>query len=77
VAWLPADPQGDAAGRPDVGSLVTRNVLPSPRFHKSSWEVTQPDTAAQVMGPYYPTGTYMSTAQFEQLGCPGSKKRKG
>jgi hypothetical protein len=78
VAWLPADPIGDAAGRPDVGSLVTRNVIPSPHFHKSSWDVTQPNTAAQVMGPYYPTGAYMSKAQFESMGCPyGSKKHKG
>ncbi len=78
VAWLPADPVGDAAGRPDIGSLVTRNVIPSPRFHKTSWDVSQPNTAAQVMGPYYPTGTYMSKAQFEQqLGCPGTKKSKG
>jgi hypothetical protein len=78
VAWLPADPAGDAAGRPDIGSLVTRNVIPSPRFHKTSWDVTRPNTAAQVMGPYYPTGTYMSKAQFEQqFGCPGAKKHKG
>ncbi len=71
VAWLPADPVGDAAGRPDIGSLVTRNVIPSPGFHKTSWDVNQPNTAAQVMGPYYPTGTYMSKAQFEQQGCKG------
>ncbi len=78
VAWLPADPVGDAAGRPDVGSLVTRNVIPSPHFQRTSWDVSQPNTAAQVMGPYYPTGTYMSKDQFEQqFGCPGGKKKKG
>ena len=79
VAWLPADPVGDAAGRPDVGSLVTRNIVPSPSFHKTSWDVTQPNTAAQVMGAYYPTGTYMSKAQFQKkFGCPGAKnKNKG
>ena len=64
------------AGRTSA-SLVTRNVIPSPGFHKTSWDVTRPNTAAGVMGPYYPTGTYMSKAQFEQqFGCPG-KKRKG
>jgi hypothetical protein len=54
-------------------------VIPSGRFNQSSWRVTQPNTAAQVMGPYYPTGTYMSKAQFEhRFGCPGDKqKRKG
>ena len=78
VAWLPADPLGDAAGRPDVGSLVSRNIIPSPRFHQSSWEVTQPHTAAQVMGRYYPSGSYMSKSQFEATGCPfGAKTPKG
>jgi hypothetical protein len=78
VAWLPADPRGDAAGRPDVGVLASRNVIPSPRFHRSSWDVSRPNTAAQVMGPYYPTGTYMSKAQFEAKGCPfGQKAHKG
>ena len=77
VAWLPADPLGDAAGRPDVGSLVSRNVIPSPRFQRSSWQVTQPNTAAQVMGRYYPTGSYMSRAQFEAKGCPFGQKHKG
>lgn len=71
VAWLPADPAGDGTGRTEVGTLASRNVIPSPKFHRSSWQVTQPNTAAQVMGPYYPTGTYMSRAQFEQLGCKG------
>ena len=40
--------------------------------------MTQPNTAAQVMGRYYPTGTYMSKAQFEAKGCPfGAKTHKG
>ncbi len=76
VAWLPADPAGDGTGRTDVGTLASRNVIPSPKFTRSSWQVTQPNTAAQVMGPYYPTGTYMSKAQFQQqFGCPGAKKK--
>jgi hypothetical protein len=78
VAWLPADPRGDAVDRPDVGILVSRNIIPSPSFKRSSWPVTQPNTAAQVMGRYYPTGTYMSKAQFEAKGCPfGAKTHKG
>ena len=78
AAWLPADPLGDAAGRPDIGALVTRNVIPSPGFRRSSWPVTQPNTAAQVMGPYYPTGSYTSKGSFQARGCPlGSRKRKG
>jgi hypothetical protein len=78
VAWLPADPLGDAAGRPDVGVLASRNIIPSPRFHRSSWDVSRPNTAAQVMGTYYPTGTYTSKAKFEAKGCPfGRKTHKG
>jgi hypothetical protein len=77
VAWLPADPLGDAAGRPDVGSLVSRNIIPSPSFHRNSWEISRPNTAAQVMGKYYPTGSYMSSAQFEAKGCPFGGKHKG
>ena len=78
IAWLPADPAGDGAGRPNVGTLASRNVIPSPGFRRSSWDVDRPGIAAQVMGPYYPTGTYMSKAQFEhQFGCPGGKNPKG
>ncbi len=78
VAWLPADPAGDGAGRTDVGTLASRNVIPSTSFRRSSWQVTQPNTAAQVMGPYYPTAAYMSKAQFEAKGCPfGRKTHRG
>jgi hypothetical protein len=78
VAWLPADPLGDGAGRPDVGALASRNVIPSPRFHRSSWDVSRPNTAAQVMRPYFPTGYYTSKAAFQAKGCPlGGKAKKG
>ena len=68
-AWLPADPIGDGAGRPDVGVLASRNIIPSPKFKQTSWNVTAPNTAAQVMGPYYPTGYYTSRAAFQAKGC--------
>lgn len=70
VAWLPADPQGDGAGRPDAGLLLTRNVLPSAGFKRSIWNVSSPYDAGEVMGDYYPKGTYMSTRDFESHGCP-------
>jgi hypothetical protein len=69
VAWLPANPAGDGAGRPDTGTLLTRNVLPDESFHRSSFDVEVPRTAAEVMGPYYPRGTYESVAEFEDRGC--------
>ena len=70
VAWLPADPEGDGAGRPDTGLLLTRNVLPSPDYKKSSWSVTSPFNAKEIMGDYYPKGNYMAKKAFESHGCP-------
>lgn len=70
VAWLPADPDGDGAGRPDTGLLLTRNVLPSADFKKSSWSVTSPFNAKEIMGDYYPKGNYMAKKAFESHGCP-------
>lgn len=70
VRWLPADPAGDGAGRPNVGQLLTRNVIPSPDFGKSSWAVTSPFDAASIMGEFFPRGTYFSKERFESKGCP-------
>jgi len=70
VAWLAADPEGDGAGRPDAGQLLTRNVLPAPNFKKSIWGVTSPFNAAETMGEYYPQGDYMSKRDFQSHGCP-------
>jgi len=70
VAWLPADPEGDGAGRPDAGTLITRNILPSAGFDQSIWNVTSPFTAREEMGAYYPKGTYMSKKSFQSHGCP-------
>jgi hypothetical protein len=72
--WLPADPDGDGAGREDAALLLTRNVIPSPGFKHSIQRVTSPFNAAAIMGRYYPRGTYMSKAQFQKLGCPGAGK---
>lgn len=70
VAWLRADPAGDGAGRPDAGTLITRNILPSAGFKQSIWNVTSPFTAREEMGAYYPQGTYMSKKSFQSHGCP-------
>jgi hypothetical protein len=70
VAWLPADPAGDGAGRDDAGTLLNRNVLPDRGFRRSIWDVTSPFNAEEIMGRYYPRGTYMDTAGFESRGCP-------
>ncbi len=70
VAWLPADPAGDGAGRPGIGTLISRNVTPDPDFTRSSWSITEPNTAGQVMGNYLPRGTYIGRQAFEAKGCP-------
>ncbi len=70
VAWLAADPEGDGAGRPDMGQLLTRNILPSSGFKRSIWDVPSPFDARATMGPFYPRGTYMDKQDFESRGCP-------
>ena len=70
VAWLPADPDGDGAGRLDSALLLTRNVSPSAGFKHAIQNVTTPFNAAKVMGRYYPRGSYTSKAAFQKLGCP-------
>lgn len=77
VYWLEADPEGDGAGRPNVGQLLTRNVLPAKDFKRSSWSVPTPfpEDAAKTMGDFYPRGTYMSKRKFEAGGCPFKWKK--
>ncbi|MGA7435354.1 MAG: hypothetical protein WBW44_06985 [Solirubrobacterales bacterium] len=70
VAWLRADPDGDGTGRKDAGTLLTRNVLPSPGFNKSIWQVTSPFDAREKMSGFYPRGKYMSKKAFQSHGCP-------
>jgi len=70
VAWLPADPDGDGAGRPDSQLLLTRNVIPSASFRHSIQDVTTPFNAARIMGRFYPRGSYTGKAAFQRLGCP-------
>ena len=65
------DPEGDGAGRTNIGQLLTRNVLPSTSFRQSSWAVPTPfpSDAIKTMGAYYPKGTYTSKKRFERTGC--------
>ncbi len=77
VWWISTDPAGDGAGRRNIGQLLTRNVLPSASFKRSSWDVPTPFPADAIdtMGPYYPRGTYTSKKRFERLGCATKKRR--
>jgi hypothetical protein len=69
VAWLDWGTDGDGAGRPTQGLLIMRNMLPDPSFAEAIQNVVVPGTEVQVMGEYLPAGTYMSTTEFESLGC--------
>jgi hypothetical protein len=71
VWWMQADPDGDGAGRKNIGQLLTRNVLPADNFRQSSWAVPTPfpADAKRVMGSYYPKGSYTSKKRFERGGC--------
>lgn len=77
VWWMPPDPEGDGVSRPNVGQLLTRNVLPARDFKRSSWSVRNPfpTSAKTTMGQYYPRGSYTNKRAFERLGCAKKKRR--
>ncbi len=75
VAWLNWG-SGDGAplteNRPTSAQLLMRNQLPSSSFTEAIQDVPAPGLPANVsatMGPYMPTVTYESVAQFEAQGC--------
>jgi len=39
--------------------------------------VLVPETEKQVLGDYYPTGRYMTRADFEARRCPGTGSPSG
>jgi hypothetical protein len=73
VAWLPLSATGDGAGHPDDSYLLMRNMLPSADFHHAVQDTTVPGDEQSVMGPYLPTGTYLTVKQFEKTG-PGCRR---
>lgn len=61
VAWLPAGPTGGAR-------LIFRNLLPVDGFDEAIHHV-EFGREREMMGDYYPHGTYLSAAEFEKRGC--------
>jgi hypothetical protein len=55
----------DPANRTDFGFLVFRFMYNNPTWKNDPSNITVPGTEAEVMGPYYPRGTYMDKATFE------------
>lgn len=78
VAWLDWGSAGDGVddpqNRPDMGMLLMRFALQSPRFKHGGRDATDPGTEQQVMGRYFPQGVYDTTDQFAHRGCKGAGK---
>ncbi len=71
VVYIPWPARGDGDGHVDDGFLIVRNMLPSASFHHAIQDATTPGDEQTVLGPYYPRGTYTTTAAFERThGCP-------
>jgi len=73
VAWMDWTFRGDHMGDPYLNFLMIRNMLASPDFANSIQNIATPGTEQEVMGPYYPQGTYMTPLEFDiRNGCgPG------
>jgi hypothetical protein len=76
VAWLNWGTAGDAVGgayeadrRSTLDVLLMRNQLSSPTFAQSIANVIAPGSEGEVMGAYYPHGTYMTKQEFEARKC--------
>ena len=76
VAWLNWGTAGDALEgeyeaerRSTLDLLVMRNQLSSPTFEQSIEKVVTPGSEEEVMGAYYPHGTYMTKQEFEGRKC--------
>jgi hypothetical protein len=69
VGYIPWPANGDGAGHLNDALLLMRNMLPSPDFHRAVQDTQTPGDEIDVMGPYLPSGIYMTTADFERRGC--------
>ena len=72
VAWMDWGMEGDHLGAPTLDLFVVRHELSNPDFANSMAKITQPGMERVVLGPYYPEGTYMTSADFDLIhGCGG------
>ncbi|TYL51413.1 hypothetical protein FXB39_09310 [Nocardioides sp. BGMRC 2183] len=69
VGYLPWPVNGDGAGHKDDAYISVRNLLPSEDFDHAIQDTRVPGDEARVLGPYMVTAEYMSTEEFEALGC--------
>lgn len=69
VGFIPWPANGDGAGNTDDSFLILRNMLPSPQFTHAVQNTQVPGDEEGIMGKYLPSGSYTTTAEFEQRGC--------
>jgi len=74
-SWAPTPPAGDGAGDLNLYNMWIRQALPSPNYEEALANVEEPGTEQEVMGDYYPRGTYYTIEEFEALGCPNPGQR--
>ncbi len=66
IQWLDALTEG-------TGAVLLRHVWPSRGFIFTPLTVTAEQSAARVLGPYTPVGSYRSRAEVEALGCSNQR----
>src|SRR5215204_5458160 len=69
IAWLDWGNRGDAAGRPDYGLLIMRNMLASAGFRQSIQRIQRFGDETTVMRAYFPRSEYSSKRAVERIGC--------
>jgi hypothetical protein len=67
--WMQWSDAGDGAAFPNAGMLMLRNMLPSSSFTQAIQNVPGGVLPSLTMGPYLPTVTHQSVAQFQARGC--------
>jgi len=76
VGYLPWPNKGDGfsivdgkTDDPDSAFLIVRNMLPADDFNQAIQNTMTAGDEASVLGDFMPKATYMSKAEFEDLGC--------
>ena len=69
--WAPTPAAGDGAGDMWLSNIWIRHALPSDDFAHAAQNIVDPGTEKEVLGEFYPHGTYHSVEEFEALGCNG------
>ncbi|WP_094270133.1 hypothetical protein [Rhodococcus sp. OK302] len=67
--WVEWSPKGDGGDDSNFGWFQVRNMLPDNNFRQAVQNTSTPGDELAVMGEYLPNVEYMSTEEFEKLGC--------